>query len=64
MADRHAPDNGVVRAERHDAMTDDQRLYLSTLCSECGEPVPVALNHRQANDLIADLQIRTGRPLD
>lgn len=61
MADRHAPEKREGRGKRHDRMTEEQNTYLHTLCQEAGEPCPKNLSQKQANELIDDLQIKTGR---
>lgn len=56
------------RGSRHsgadDRMTEEQHTYLRTLCQECGETFPNNLTRKQATEMISDLQVRTGRPLD
>lgn len=61
MADRHAPEKRSARDERGEPMTEEQNEYLHTLCDEAGEPFRENLSRNQADELIDDLQIKTGR---
>lgn len=57
MIDQYSP-------ERRDAMTAEQSTYLHTLCEETGQPFSDNLSRNQANELIDELQIKTGRMPD
>lgn len=61
MADRHASEKQTIRGERRDPMTAEQSTYLHTLCDEAGEPFSDKLSRNQANEMIDELQIKTGR---
>lgn len=45
-------------------MTAEQSTYLHTLCEETGQPFSDNLSRNQANELIDELQIKTGRMPD
>ncbi|MGV3613927.1 MAG: DUF3072 domain-containing protein [Fimbriimonas sp.] len=64
MADRHAPDTIPTRRERRGEMTEEQSLYLHTLCDEIGVPYREDLTRGEAIELIDELQIQTGRARD